>query len=134
MGSETYYWRKQGNSSGLLCEPLEARQLLALNGIGDTLGEPILFFDGIQTASYDAGTGEYQLRAQALSYLTADLVEHEFFPFVALLEINLSIDNAGAIIGGTATSTDMQLAIDLNNSGAIDAGDELLLSGQIEPV
>ena len=82
------------------CEPLENRRMLALLGITPTF--PIIAYDSNGVAAYDAAADTFDVNATPLTFKASIPAPPRTITNPRDVEIHILVDDAGALIGGTA--------------------------------
>lgn len=102
--------------------------------LGDILDLPGLFLDIPGTASAtNAGPGVKRLDIKATGDFVFDANgNQESLNPPAIAEISILVNNNGTLAGGVA-GDDLRVYQDNNNSGTFNAGDTLLLAGEVQP-
>ena len=121
--------KKSNRSFGrtLQHEPLEDRRVLALVGVGP-LGDPMISYDSGGTATYDSTTDEFSIAATPIGI---DSSAGSGFFFSGNVDINIEVDDTGALVGGTA-GDDLIITGDVDIDGDFISDESgVLLTGEI---
>ena len=112
---------------GLRHETLEDRHMLTLLGV-EPLAQPIIAYDSGGSVTYDSTTDAFSVAATPLSI---DSGAGSGLFFIGDLNINIEVDDTGALIGGTS-GDDLVITgdVDLDGDFIIDESG-VLLTGEI---
>ncbi|TWT90499.1 Serine-aspartate repeat-containing protein F precursor [Pseudobythopirellula maris] len=97
-------------------ESLEDRRMLALVGIQALLDQPLVSYNSDGQVGYDSVSDEFSLNATPLIFLESATDATPGVFFTGDLDINIEVDAAGSLIGGSA-GDDFILTGDLDTNG-----------------